>query len=186
MGSSEPVKGWFHTPGRRGDRKIDQQLKGLERLLDTVSGKYVLDVGCAEGLIALKVEQAGAKAVHGVEIVEAHVEVARSLAGPDSRCSFEVGDANHWQPSDSFDVTLMLAVLHKLRDPSAAVRRFARVTRELCIVRLPPATAPLIVDERSGNKPHDIATVLASENFSLDQITRGEFDEWCGYFTRMT
>jgi hypothetical protein len=38
-----------------------------------------------------------------------------------------------------FDVVLLLAVLHKLRDPSAACARFARQARDLCVVRLPPA-----------------------------------------------
>lgn len=184
MAKSQSIRGWFDTPGRKGDRKLAQQLLGLEHLLANVSGKTVLDIGCAEGLISLTVAQHGARQVHGVEIVESHVEVARALAGLDSCCSFQVADANYWEPMDSFDVTLMLAVLHKLRDPTAAARRYARVTRETCVVRLPPTAAPLVIDERSGNKPHDIAAVLAEEGFTLAQITRGEFDEWCGYFVR--
>jgi 2-polyprenyl-3-methyl-5-hydroxy-6-metoxy-1,4-benzoquinol methylase len=186
MERDRQVKGWFSMPGRPGDRHIDQQLLGLQRLLLQVKDKSILDVGCAEGLIALELEKAGARAVHGVEIVQQHVEVARALTAKRPVCSFECADANDWMPRDGFDITLMLAVLHKLRNPTEAARRFARVTRDMCVIRLPPATAPIIVDERSGGVPHDIAAVMSEEGFNLVDITRGAFDEWCGYYRRMT
>jgi SAM-dependent methyltransferase len=186
MGSNQgAVKGWFDTPGRPGDRTCDQQMLGLARLTMEVKGRTVLDVGCAEGLVALQLERAGARAVHGIEIVANHVEVARTIAGQKTVCSFECADANTWAPTDGFDVTIMLAILHKLRDPTEAVRRFAHVTRELCVVRLPPETAPIIVDERSGNVPHDISKALAVESFALVDVKRGAFNEWCGYFMRI-
>jgi SAM-dependent methyltransferase len=177
--------GWFSMPGRVGDRTIDQQMKGLDRLPKITKGKTVLDIGCAEGLISLRVSALGARAVHGVEIVKAHVEVARALVGPHENISFEVGDANVWEPHDGFDVTLMLAVLHKLRNPTDAARRFAHVTREWCIVRLPPETAPVVLDDRSGRQPHDIEAALRDEGFRLDDITTSHFGEWCGWFRRV-
>lgn len=50
VASKPPVKeGWFHTPGRLGDRSLDQQLMGLDSLFERCFDKTVLDVGCAEG-----------------------------------------------------------------------------------------------------------------------------------------
>jgi len=105
-GKQSVNKGWFSTPGRPGDRTLDQQLNG--RLFMEARGKTVLDVGCAEGLISIELAKAGAIAVHGVEIVPEHVKVANKLRG-DLPITFEVGDANVWQPKRNYDIVIALA-----------------------------------------------------------------------------
>ncbi len=150
----------------------------------------MLDVGCAEGLISFKCSEEGAESVHGVEIVPDHVEAARRFAAKRSipkHCTFEVGDANVYTPRQPYDIILMLAVLHKLRDPSAACARLVAHARTHVVIRLPPAGAPVIVDARSGGTPHDIGAVMKHCGFmeafsSLD----GPFGEWVGYYRRNT
>lgn len=176
-------QGWFTTPGRQGDRTLWQQLTGLDPVLAEAAGAAVLDVGCAEGLISLELARYGARHVHGVEIVSTHVDVANRLRG-DLPCSFEVADVNDWTPSGNYQIVLMLAILHKLRDPAAACARFAAACDDLCAIRLPPERAPVIVDPRSDNRPVDIAAVMDDAGFEHTLTLRGHLNEWCGYFRR--
>lgn len=176
-------KGWFSTPGRAGDRTLEQQLVGLDELLGSVRGRSVLDVGCAEGLIGMRLRAAGAARVHGVESVAEHIAVARRLAGGDAAVTFEQVDANDWTPSEQFDVVLLLAILHKLRDPTAAALRFAAAVKEELVVRLPPAGA-VISDARSGFVAHDVGAAFAESGLELEHTCFGTFGEWIGYYRR--
>jgi SAM-dependent methyltransferase len=177
-------RGWFTTTGRPGDRTLEDQQKGLEPLYTQLPGKSVVDIGCAEGLLVMDFVVAGAFGVHGIEIVPQHIEVARRLNPHGLLCTFEVADANDYVPRRKFDIVTMLAVLHKLRNPTAACARFADAARELCVIRLPPKHAPTIIDPRSGNNPHHIGQVMEKRGFRLEQVTRSHFDEWCGYYVR--
>lgn len=174
--------GWFTTPGRLGDRTLESQLIGLDRLLRECDGQTILDVGCAEGLIGMELARRGARLVHGVEVVPGHIDVAKELRG-DLPCSFEVANANSYEPQGQFDTVLMLAVLHKLKDPSAACKRFAAAARRTVVIRLPPYGL-VIVDSRSENVPHDIGLAMADAGFTLDEVVAGPREEWLGYFVR--
>jgi trans-aconitate methyltransferase len=184
MAMVKPIRPWFKFDGRNGDRTLDQQMQGLTLLRQIVLGKTVLDVGCAEGLIDFELIKAGAIATHGVEIRPQAVEDAMKLRGP-LACAFEVGNADEWQPRRSYDVVLMLAVLHKLKDPEAACARYAECAKEWVVLRLPPRfNNPMVVDERSGNKPHDIGKVLHRAGFKQHHATSGYLGEWVGYYRR--
>ena len=176
--------GWFDLPGRPGDRTLQQQLQGLERLMENVKGKTVLDVGCAEGQITLACLDNGALLGHGIEIIPNHVVEANKYVKYWYDTKFEVADANDYRPKGQYDIVLLLAILHKLRNPTDAARRYARACKELCIIRLPPATAPTVVDERSGNVPHHIDDAMCLEGFVLKHVCKGPFDEWMGYYYR--
>lgn len=184
MAEQRPLKGWFSTLNRPGDRTLKQQLLGLEQLIERVPGKSVLDLGCAEGLIGMQLFDEGASAVHGLEIVNEHVIVANKLRG-DRACTFEVADANDYIPKRDYDIVLMLAVLHKLRNPSAVAKRFAERAREMVVVRLPPASAPTVIDARSGGVPHHIGDVIRDCGFMLKSTARGPFEEFVGYWERV-
>jgi 2-polyprenyl-3-methyl-5-hydroxy-6-metoxy-1,4-benzoquinol methylase len=175
-------RGWFTTRNRPGDRTLESQLEGLDRLIAFVPGKSVLDIGCAEGLIGIHLIDKGAIAIHGIEVRDDHVKVANRLR-KGRACTFETADANTWVPKRSYSIVTMLAVLHKLVDPTAACKRFAEAARELVVIRLPPYGST-IVDARSENKPFDIAAAMGEIGWLLDEETRGPFDEWVGYFTR--
>jgi trans-aconitate methyltransferase len=184
MATPQPVKeGWFHTPGRPGDRRLDQQLTGLYPALAYCVNKSILDVGCAEGLISHSLAERGAAAVHGLEIVPGHVEVANKFRG-DLPCTFEVADVNDYVPVRRYDIVLLLGILHKLRDPSAVCRRFAAAARSMVVIRLPPVRAPFIVDPRSDNRPHDIEAVMDDAGFKRMSVGCGHFNEWVGTYRR--
>lgn len=177
-------KGWFTTPGRPGDRTIEQQRMGLSWLFENCRGRTVLDVGCAEGLLSIELAQLGAAAVHGVEIVPGHVDVGNRLRGP-LPVTFEVADANVWRPKRQYDIVVALALLHKLRNPTAAASALAAAAREAVVLRLPPAHAPSIVDERSANNPHHVGDVMLSAGFDLlSESNDGAFGEWVGVYLR--
>lgn len=182
---------WFSAPGKPGDRTLDQQLMGLDRLFAEVAGKTVLDVGCAEGLISIECAKRGASAVTGFEIREDAVATARraAQAAGISRESirFVPADANRDYPTGrAYDIVLMLAVLHKLKDPSAACLRLAAAAKDLVVIRLPPKEAPFIVDERSSRVPHDInAMMVKRAGFKCETSNYdGPFGEWVGYYRR--
>jgi trans-aconitate methyltransferase len=152
-------------------------------LLSTCAEKTILDIGCAEGLIAMELARRGARHVHGIEIVPGHLKVAHALRG-DLACTFEHADANTYLPRAEYDIILMLAILHKLKDPSAACRRIAGYALGGVVIRLPPEHAPRIKDARSGFREHDIAGVMHELDFTLAGTFSGHFDEWVGYFLR--
>lgn len=183
-GKQSVNKGWFSTPGRPGDRTLDQQLNGLGPLLAAARGKTILDVGAAEGLISIELAKAGAVAVHGVEIVPEHVKVANKLRG-DLPITFEVGDANVWQPKRNYDIVIALALLQKVRNPTAVAARLATSAIDMVVLRLPPAHAPTIIDPRSGNEPHHIGTVMKNGGFYLEHAGNdGAFGEYVAYYRR--
>jgi ubiquinone/menaquinone biosynthesis C-methylase UbiE len=181
-------KGWFSTPGRPGDRTISDQMKGLGRLLHQLDGKTILDVGCAEGMVSIALGSCGAKLVHGVEIVDDHVRVGRKMAQAEEvdNVVLETGDANTWVPPHEYDIVIMLAILHKLKNPSAACERFARAAKELVVLRMPPAPAPMVVDDRSGRVIFDIPKVLRECGFELEHDSYdGHFGEYVAYWKRV-
>ena len=178
------TKGWFSIPGRPGDRTLDDQLKGLDWLLDNCLHKTVLDIGCAEGLISIELARRGALAVHGVEIVPEHVEVANKLRGG-LPITFEVGDANTWRPRRAYDIVIALALLHKLKNPTAAATAFAEAARSAVVLRLSPEHAPTIIDPRSKNEPHHIGVTMERAGLRLVSAEKnGHFGEWVGVWTR--
>lgn len=179
--------GWFNTPGRLGDRDLATQMEGLNPLLAEIRGKTVLDAGAAEGLISIELAKAGAKACLGLEVVTGHVEVGNELAAAAGvPCEFVVSNLNEDDVTamdQMFDVVLMLAVLHKLKQPAKVCADLAGRCRDLCVIRLPPSGLR-IVDLRSENVPQDIGKTMEDAGFYLEVQGRGPTDEWVGYFRR--
>lgn len=182
--AGKQIRRWFEIEGAAGDRTLKQQLKGLDDLMARVPGKTVLDVGCAEGLISMHLFDHGAGWVHGLEVVAEHVTIANSLRGARA-CTFDVADANIYEPVRTYSIVIMLAVLHKLRDPSAACQRFAAAAHELVVIRLPPKHGPRILDARSGDKVHDIGHAMHKSGFMLRNAQLGPHAEWVGYYERV-
>lgn len=179
------IKRWFHVGNDPGDRSLDQQLVGLARLFDVCKGRSVLDLGCAEGLISVELAKHGATAVHGVEIRPEHVKLGRKVAG-DLPVTLECADLNTWRPARDYDIVLALALLHKLKDPSAGCAAFCEAAKDLMVIRTPPKVDPwVIVDQRSGYRPHDIGKVLRSNGFTLKHQVDGTFGEVIGYWGRV-
>ena len=179
------TRGWFELPSRPGDRTLAQQLRGLDPMLAEVRGKSVLDVGCAEGLISLEVAYRGARYVHGYEIVPGHVVIAQQLAiERDLPCTFIHADMNQHTPSESYDVVLLLAVLHKFWEPAERARALASLCQDLCVIRLSPDGTEIINDARSLNVPQDIGAVMRSLGFCVERYELGPFGEVTWYYRR--
>lgn len=183
------TKGWFTGLGRAGDRDLADQMIGLEPLLQEVGGKTVLDAGCAEGLISLELAKAGAAFCLGLEIAPRFVEMANAMAseqGLDTVCVFTEANLNTFRLTerDEVDIVLMLAVLHKLKDPSRVCGQLADLAKELCVIRLPPS-GPVIRDERSGFVMHDMREVMEAAGFDLEAVVPTTRNEWLGYFRRI-
>lgn len=147
-------KGWFVVPGlQRGDRTVEQQLLGLETVADRLKGRYVLDVGCAEGLIGRHcVDAWGAAHVDGLGVVPTELNAARELCSGRPMRFFEVDlreqeqvDAVSLELLPAYDVVLLLSILHKMRDPMQLLEWACERARELVVIRLP---APTILTAR--------------------------------------
>lgn len=175
-------KGWYIIDGvQDGDRTLAQQIKGLDAI-DFV-GKTCLELGSAEGLMSKWMIERGAKSVDGIEIIADHVKEAwRQCWG--LPCSFKVLDLNDVrQLFPPYDIVMALAILQKLKNPSVVVQHYARFAKELLVVRLPPKHEPwIIIDERSGNVPHNITDALWRVGWVPIHASTGTFDEWlCVY-----
>ena len=184
---NERRKGWFKIAGvQHGDRTLQEQLRGLGAI--DFAGKTVLDLGCAEGLIAYYALSQGAAAAHGVEIVPGRIDEARRQCERwGDRAQFWHMDlvnfgANAHQFRQHYDVVLMLAILHKLRLPFGLLYAMHELTPEWCVVRLPKDCDGLIIDDRSKRVPYDVPNWFDRNGYDLEQVQRGHLDEWTGYF----
>lgn len=192
MGEGQVMaKGWFSTPGRPGDRTLKDQMKGLDWVFENCAGKSILDAGCAEGLLSIELMRRGARGVHGVDVVDDHIRIAKLEAAraglyEATLLFFQAADANTWAPQMRYDIVLLLAVLHKLKNPSEVAKRMAHAAKEHVIVRLPPKYAPFVIDERSKNEPHNITDAMIKAGFYLEDFTfDGHFGEWVGRYKRI-
>lgn len=175
-------RGWFVIEGvQDGDRTLEQQIKGLDHI--DFGGKRVLETGCAEGCMSRWMIERGAASVHGVDVVKDHIREAwRQCWG--LPCSFEVHDLNEPRTWSQFDIVLALATLHKVRRPDVLARSLARCCKEM-VIRLPMKNDPwIIVDQRSGGRPHDIHAAMEAEGFYPARVSHGSFSEWCCHYAR--
>jgi hypothetical protein len=180
-------KAWFNVGRGESERTLVDQMKGLRPVVDEfraskARGKPLtcLDVGCAEGLIGMEMAKAGAIHVQGIEVVPERVADGNRLRGS-LPCSFEVANVCTYTPKRPYDVLLALAILHKLPDPSATLYRLVHnFCQRIVVIKLPPGRAPLVIDPRSGNEPHDLDAVLDDLGFNLENVTTGTREEWIG------
>jgi predicted rRNA methylase YqxC with S4 and FtsJ domains len=182
-------KGWFKLPGQKGDRTVDEQTTGLLPLFDVVWGKSVLDLGAAEGMIGAKCLEHGAMSVHGIEISKLAVNFGTSLLHG-RNIKLHRHDLNDiaglralLAEIGTYDVCLMLAILHKLKRPIDLVDAVIEHHRpEIIVLRMPPGTPGYVKDSRSGNQIFDINARLRKHDFTLQGVKTGHFDEWVGYY----
>jgi hypothetical protein len=204
--------GWFKIPDlQKGKVDLRRQTAGLDVVREACSGASLLDLGCAEGLVSLEMAKAGARLVHGVEIIADRLQVAETLFQkdcPQVERQFIAWDLTRFdelfldvtpdttpaQPSllTRYDVVLCLAIAQKLSNPGRFLRLAATICSDILAVRLP---YPVIDDVRSFNIPVDVTRMLSKE-FELIQETEGYptdvkrkhrpgDDAWLGIFKRI-
>ncbi len=157
-----------------GDGVWDMDLRWpeVEKFADLRQDDTVLDIGCAEGLIAMEVA-ARVSHVHGIEIQSARIEAAEKIA--DERgirnISFECAAVGNYeiQPK-SYDVILFLGVLQHLprEEKYPSLIKVLQGARRQVIMRMP------LFDPRSPNRTTNIARACQQTNFALTIYPRHE------------
>jgi SAM-dependent methyltransferase len=106
----------------RGDAMYVRMNAALELLEPHLSGKTVLDVGCASGRFAFQLVAAGAAKVYGVDVAPQAIWLAeeqRAQAGLEDRLAFSVADVVHPDTSlPKVDLVTALGVIEYF-DPRA-------------------------------------------------------------------
>ncbi len=181
--------GWFKIPGLQdGKKTLERQMRGLDVVRDACQGAALLDLGCAEGLIALEMAKAGARIVHGVELEGNRLIVANAIFGKHAPrveyaftewdlarfddlflCITADGTGDQHYLLTRYDVVLCLAIAQKLPNPARFLRLASALCSDIMAVRLP---FPVIDDVRSFNVPVDVKRMLGPE-FVLIQETEG-------------
>lgn len=186
---NKPMRGWFNIPlVQKGKVNLERQMRGLDLIREACAGATVLDLGCAEGLISIKMAKAGARLIHGVELEAERLAVAENLFQeqfPGVERQFIAWDLIKFdellldvtpdtapgKPSllTRYDVVLCLAIAQKLSNPARFLRLASALCTDIMAVRLP---YPVIDDPRSFNIPVDVTRMLSTE-FKLIQETEG-------------
>ena len=183
-------RGWFEVPGEVvGDRTLAEQMLGIAPALAEANNKTVLDLGCAEGLIAREFLMAGAHRVIGIDNNPGMIEAAKALRLDPQRSRFVRHDANVIGANEEdychADIVLALAVFHKLREPAVSVLEWARFAGSLMVIRLPKRSEGEI---RSKHYPHNeanIPAILENCGFTLDQTLPGPRGELVQHWRRL-
>jgi len=183
-----PRRRWFAHDGHPGDRTLAEQLAGLEKLREAMPGATVLDLGCAEGLLAREFLSWGARRVDGVEIVPEAVVDARAVLADairEGRASVHRGSIMTLDALDTldpqYDIVCALAVVQKVERCDLALAGIARRARDLLVLRNPPEHGAIISTERQRGHRFDTRDILAPTHFLADEV-RGSRGEWIGYF----
>lgn len=184
-------KGWLKIPGvQDGDRTLEEQMLGLEPALAETPGKTVLDLGCAEGSIALEFARAGARSVDGIDYNAPFIEVAKQqrMDSGLSTAKFRHADISDMIERGGaikkYDIVLALALLHKLPDPAAGIQFCALSARSLIVIRLPYASTGNICSKHIEHKRADIREILPAYGFVRERKEMGPRGEWVQYWRR--
>ena len=113
--------------GLYGKWPLADRYKDLDYIFDNCSEKTVIDFGCAEGVIALRCLEQGARMVHGLELEESRVNTAAGLCAgyPESHFFFHA-NLDDWQEIrdlasqvllPQYDIVLYLGIQHHLACP---------------------------------------------------------------------
>lgn len=182
-------KGWFKVPGVRpnGDRTIAEQLMGLKPALEEVKGKTVLDLGCAEGCIALEFAKAGAAKVTGIELLASHLAVAKVICRglPVAFIHAHLGDyIRSLESFPQYDIVLALGIIHKLHDPAIALRFAAASAKDLMLFRAPAKATGGIVKSKHTDATCDVPKIMTESGFVEEQLIEGVRGEAVQYWRR--
>src|SRR5262245_46127720 len=106
---------WNPENYARNARFVSELGGPLLELLQPVSGERVLDLGCGDGALTMKLVEAGCH-VHGVDASAAQIEAARQRGLEAEVCRVEA-----LAFSEEFDAVFSNAVLHWVKDQDRAL-----------------------------------------------------------------
>lgn len=141
--------------GRRPGTDIKTRMTGIREIMSDLSidrDTTVLDVGCAEGLVAREFYGAGARTIHGFDLQDISVEIAIKLFGQ-MEGMFYFGQANilDWSHfikkyknviKKKYDIVLLLSVYNHIvrvdeEKANDVLKKLANRTNKYFIVRSP-------------------------------------------------
>lgn len=157
---------------------------GLGPALKECSGRTVLDIGCAEGLVAFEFAKAGAT-VRGVEVVREHLKVAERLRREtELPVTFEYGDLATMKARSRYDIVLALGVAHKLANPEVGVRFAFESSKNLMVLRTSSTTHNGVLKSKRYGGSADLSAESKRAGFSIESIEQGPRDEKVYYFRK--
>jgi len=150
-------------------RAIWPQEEPLLRRQTLPPGARILDAGCGTGEASGRLAEAFPQAtVLGVDIVDAHLELARTRHAPlGARVAFEHRSVYQLGlPDAAFDLTVCRHVIHAIPHPEQVLAELARVTR--------PGGVVHVIAEDWYRTPEAAATATGTDMFSgRDAFTLG-------------
>lgn len=176
------VRPWLTIPNvQQGERTLQEQITGLDKALKECSGKRVLDIGCAEGLIGREFALVGAK-VDAFDSIPLHIGVAQKQC---PEVNAYVADLNRLEIPlrPEYDIVLALAVLHKLDIPAHGARYCAAITKSLLVIRLPIGSNGFIVGKFTKSRC-DLNKELSRHGFDLECVEEGPRSEKVQYWRK--
>lgn len=169
--------GWLAIPGvQTGDRTVEEQVLALRPAIAECSGKTVLDIGCAEGLIGREFARAGAAKVIGIDAVAGHLAVAAEQCKECPQMSFILADMNvaYQQIVIPSDIVLCLGFAHKMHDPNDAITFAADNSTNLVLIRSGRgANGEGIIKSKYRSAYCHSHTVMKERGFVLEKIVDG-------------
>lgn len=113
-------------------------LSSFDRLVGHTGATRVLEVGCGEGELALRLARAG-KQVVASDISGGMIQLARARAREENLAvDFRVADVLTVDPErESFDLVVCCEVLEHLMEPEAALARLSKIAAPYLLVSVP-------------------------------------------------
>ena len=126
---SIPLPFGLKTPGPNRTPSLDQIFGA------GVKGKSVLDIGTNYGLFSQEAVRRGATKVVGIEMNETYFEIAKKISELyQGTYSVLHGDFEKMVLDETFDIVLVLNVIHHVHDPITFIERALTNCRELMVV----------------------------------------------------
>jgi hypothetical protein len=174
--------GWFVN----GPRSTDEQMLGLDYIVQTIQGRTVLDLGAAEACISAKLIESGAVLCDAVDCNADTIESAHRLhrdhvrSGKLRLYTANLNEFCKLALKDSYDTVLLLSILHKLRDPIGFLAEVLPKAADILAVRLPNAHKNTT---KHWGTEFDVQPTINAE-FRLIQQPQTCRDEWLGIYRR--
>jgi SAM-dependent methyltransferase len=151
-----PLPHGLAIPGKDRTRRADQILGGRIR------GKSLLDVGTYYGFFPYEAMRRGATRAVGIEADPERCAIAKRIAELHGN-PYEIreGLVEDQQFDESFDVVLLLNVLHHVLDPVGMLRQLAAICRETLIVEFCLTDDPECISRLGGGPRKKLARTLA-------------------------
>lgn len=176
----KPGKGWFEN------HDFVNRSAGLH--FGDITGKSVLDLGCAEGKISEWLVDRGAQFARGFDY-----NMTRVAQKMNSDVFLEYADLNYpgqlpYREDDQFDIVLVLAILQHLKQPRKLLDYALARCRWKIAVRVP------FFEAKIDARPHDVKELCEVLNFKfesqtivlndLNPLEHVQNKSWIGIFAR--